>query len=223
MFMIRSMDMAPSDPIKPTDPDMLWTGWALRLVREAAEMDMRIKRMTERQQERASVDSPLDFGLIQSRLSRSLRLSIAMAERIRTDYLLRRGEREASGEQARRRQKREQVADTVAKAAAKPEEGWTVEHLRSVVREKLVEDEILDAQLDSLSPEEFVQAVCRKIGRPPPSIPLPQGCGEGEAATVPKSETTEPADREPAQDWSVEPDVLDTGRPAPKPSTPDSS
>jgi hypothetical protein len=100
---------APSEPIKLTDPDLLWTGWTLHLVREAAEMDMRIKRMTERQQERASVDSPLDFGLIQSRLSRSLRMSVAMAERIRTNYLLRRGEREASGEQQRRRQKREQM------------------------------------------------------------------------------------------------------------------
>jgi hypothetical protein len=80
------MDMAQtsSEPTRPTDPDMLWTVWALHLVREAAEMDMRVKRMTERQQERASSDSPLDFGLIQSRLSRSLRLSVALAERIRT-------------------------------------------------------------------------------------------------------------------------------------------
>ncbi len=53
------------------------------------------------------------------------------------------------------------------------------EHLRSVVWEKLVEDEILDMQLDTLSPEAFVQAVCRKLGRPPPRIRLPQGCGDG--------------------------------------------
>ncbi|WP_395680473.1 hypothetical protein [Inquilinus sp.] len=217
------MDMAQSEPIKPTDPDMLWTGWALHLVREAAEMDMRIKRMTERQQERASVDSPLDFGLIQSRLSRSLRMSVAMAERIRTDYLLRRGEREASGEQQRRRQKREQVADTVVKATATPLDGEGAEHLRAVVWEKLVEDEILDARLDSLSPAELVQAVCRKIGRPPPEIPLPQGCDDGEAVAAVPSETAGGADREAAQDWSVEPDVLDTGRPMPKPFTPDSS
>jgi hypothetical protein len=219
------MDMAQtsSEPTRPTDPDMLWTVWALHLVREAAEMDMRVKRMTERQQERASSDSPLDFGLIQSRLSRSLRLSVAMAERIRTDYLLRRGEREASGEQQRRRQKREQVADTVAKAAAKPEEGWTVEHLRTVVRETLVEDEILDAQLDTLSPEEFVQAVCRKIGRPPPGIPLPRGCGEDAETATADGAPAEAADHEPAEDRSVEPGDVPAGRPVPRPWQPDSS
>ncbi len=176
------MDMVQtsSEPTRPTDPDMLWTVWALHLVREAAETDMRVKRMTERQQERASSDSPLDFGLIQSHLSRSLRLSVAMAERIRTDYLLRRGEREASGEQQRRLRKREQIADTVVKAIATPLDGEGAEHLRSVVWEKLVEDEILDMQLDTLSPEAFVQAVCRKLGRPPPGIPLPPGLRRGD-------------------------------------------
>ncbi|MBW8726614.1 MAG: hypothetical protein JF625_15865 [Inquilinus limosus] len=222
------MDMAQtsSEPTRPTDPDMLWTVWALHLVREAAEMDMRVKRMTERQQERASSDSPLDFGLIQSRLSRSLRLSVAMAERIRTDYLLRRGEREASGEQQRRRQKREQIADTVVKAIATPLDGEGAEHLRSVVWEKLVEDEILDMQLDTLSPEAFVQAVCRKLGRPPPGIPLPQGCGEGtEMATADgaPAETAEAASHEPMEGWSVEPDESAAGRAMPRPSRPDSS
>jgi hypothetical protein len=48
-----------------------------------------------------------------------------------------------------------------------------------MVRETLVEDEILDVQIDSLSPDEFVQAVCRKIGFPPPSIPLPQAWDDG--------------------------------------------
>jgi len=46
-----------------------------------------------------------DYPLMQSRLSRSVRLSIAMTERIRTDYLLRKEDRIASGEQARRRAK----------------------------------------------------------------------------------------------------------------------
>ncbi|WP_395673946.1 hypothetical protein [Inquilinus sp.] len=215
-----------SEPIRPTDPDMLWTGWALHLVREAAEMDMRIKRMTERQQERASPDSPLDFGLIQSRLSRSLRMSVAMAERIRTDYLLRRGEREASGEQQRRRQKREQVADTVVKATATPLDGEGAEHLRAVVWEKLVEDEILDARLDSLSPAELVQVVCRKIGRPPPEIPLPQGCDEGaetEAGDVPPAEAAEAADHEPTEGSPQVPDDVTAGRLPSEPSKPDSS
>ena len=215
------MDMAQPDsgPIKPTDPDMLWTGWALHLVREAAEIDMRCKRMTERQQETADRDASVEFGLIQSRLSRSLRLSVALAERIRTDYLMRRGEREASGEQQRRRQKREQAVDSVAKAIATPADG-DGEYLRSVLWKRLVEDEILDAQLDTLSPEEFVQAVCRKIGRPPPSIPLPQGC-DGAIEDAPQAEPAEAADGEPAEDCAS--DESGTDRPMHTPPKPDSS
>jgi hypothetical protein len=190
------------------------------LVREAAEIDMRIKRMTERQQQSADRDSALDFGLIQSRLSRSLRLSVAMAERIRADYLMRKEGRVASGEQERRRRRREQAAETVARAAAKPEEGWTVEYLRSVVRERLFEDEILDAQLDALSPQEFVQAVCRKIGRPPPGIPLPRSWDE---TTAPQAEPAEAADHERAEGRARPLDASGAGLPAPEPLQPDSS
>ena len=95
-----------SDEIKPTDPDMHWTGWALDALRELVQSDLRTKRMIERQQDRtpAGPDTP-DFGLTQSRLSRSVRLSLAMTERIRTDYLMRREKRKASGEQERRRQR----------------------------------------------------------------------------------------------------------------------
>ncbi|WP_186002998.1 hypothetical protein, partial [Mycobacterium sp. KBS0706] len=105
------------------------------------------------------------FDLKQSRLSRSVRLSIAMTERIRAQYLMRRGKRKDSGEQERRRQRRQQAADTVAKAIAQPED---VEYMRNWVWEHLVEDEILDEQLDTLSPEDFMREVCRKIGRSPP-------------------------------------------------------
>ncbi|OWJ66588.1 hypothetical protein [Inquilinus limosus] len=196
-------------------------------MRQAAEIDMRSKRMTERQQERASPESPVEFGLIQSRLSRSIRLSAAMAERIRADYLMRRGEREASGEQ----QRREQVTETVTKAIATPADGEGAEYLRTAVWETLVEDEILDAQLDTLSEEAFVQAVCRKLGRPPPSIPLPQSCRE-DAEDAPQAEPAEAGDREivaeaaepaSAKGWPRPMDESVTGLPPPEPSKPDSS
>src|SRR4051794_7888008 len=93
MFMLCSIDTAQSDSdeIKPTDPDMHWTGWALDALRELVQSDLRTKRMIERQQDRTPVgpDTP-DFGLTQSRLSQSVRLSLAMTERIRTDYHCRR-------------------------------------------------------------------------------------------------------------------------------------
>jgi hypothetical protein len=135
---------------------------------------------------------------------------------------MRRGERETSGEQQRRRQRREQAAEAVVKAAATPEDGEGAEHLRATVWETLVEDEILDAQLDTLSPEAFVQAVCRKIGYPPPSIPPARGCGDAaEAASAAPAETA--ADQAPAAGWPEAPDESDTGRPQPEPFPPDSS
>ncbi|WP_225771019.1 hypothetical protein [Inquilinus sp. Marseille-Q2685] len=223
------MDELPSEPTRPTDPDMNWTGWALRLLREAAEIDMRCKRMTERQQERAHLDpeaSP-DFGPVQARLTRSVRLTVALTERIRTGFIKRRDERKESGEEGRRRERRERAAGMVA-AASRPEEGLDAECMRSTAWEALVEDEILDAQLDTLSAAEFVQAVCRKIGYPPDPIRLPRSWDEildppaAPPATTPRAET-EAGDRETAEDWSAGPDESGTGRPAPEPAKPDSS
>jgi hypothetical protein len=223
------MDMAQSDSdeIRPTDPDMHWTGWALDALRELVQSDLRTKRMIERQQDRtpAGPDTP-DFGLTQSRLSRSVRLSLAMTERIRTDYLMRKAGRVESGEQERRRQKREQAAETVAQAVGRPDEPGDVERVRSRVWERLVEDEILDVQLDTLSPEEFLRAVCRKIGRPPHPIRQPGDADDGVEATaddVLPTEVAETADREPAEGWPRPPDESGAGRSTPKPSKPDSS
>ena len=72
--MIRSMDEAQSEPTRPTDPDMNWTGWALHTLRQAVEIDMRCKGLTERQQERSHLDPKAtpDFGLIQARSSSAL-------------------------------------------------------------------------------------------------------------------------------------------------------
>ncbi|WP_342238953.1 hypothetical protein [Inquilinus sp. OTU3971] len=222
------MDMAQTEEIKPTDPDMHWTGWALDALRELVQSDLRTKRMIERQHDRTSAgpDAP-DFGLTQSRLSRSVRLSLAMTERIRTDYLMRKAERKQSGEDQRRRQRREQAAEAVVQAVTQPDEADDVEHVRKLVRETLVEDEILDVQIDTLSPEEFLQAVCRKIGRPPHPIRQPGDADEVVEATaddvLPAEAAESMADCEPAGDWSVEPDESDAGRPLPKPLESDSS
>ncbi|MGO4129602.1 hypothetical protein AB4Z01_34760, partial [Inquilinus sp. YAF38] len=131
---------------------MHWTGWALTTLREAAEIDMRCKRLTERQQERAHHDPkapPPAFGLIQARLTRSVRLTVALTDRIRTGFMTRRDERKASGEEQRRRQRRERAAQMVGEATAQPERGIDAECMRAMAWESLVEDEMLDAQLDT--------------------------------------------------------------------------
>jgi hypothetical protein len=224
-----SSPQSDSEEIRPTDPDMKWTGWALDMLRSMIEIDDRTKRMIARQQEQMprGADAP-DYALMQSRLSRSMRLSIAMTERIRVDFGMRRQKRKESGEQERRRQRREQAAEAVVEAAAAPDEAEDVEHVRAMVRETLVEDEILDAQLDSLSPEEFVREVCRKIGRPPNPGWLPRGWADvadtGAGDTVPGSSVESVAAGPPAAaGWARPPDDSATGQPMPKPSIPDSS
>ncbi|MGO1075373.1 hypothetical protein [Inquilinus sp. CA228] len=212
-----------SDEIKPTDPDMKWTGWALDKLREIVDLDITTKRATVREQERILRGAEMpDYPLMQSRLSRSVRLSIAMTERIRADYLMRRTKRTESGEQERRRQKREQAAESIAKAVAAPDEPEDVERVRSMVWESLVEDEILDVQLDTLSPEEFLREVCRKIGRMPPSAPPPQGWDDTIDLPGPSVECVA-ASSLPGDGWAEPPDESADGHPPPRLPKPDSS
>jgi hypothetical protein len=128
------MDEPQSDEIKPTDPDMKWTEWALDTLREAVGIDMHSKRATATRQMATPLgpETP-DFALMQSRLTRSVRLSIAMTERIRADYLMRREKRRDSGEQERRRQRRDQVVEAAVRAVANPEQDWDVDCVRSQV------------------------------------------------------------------------------------------
>ncbi|OWJ65382.1 hypothetical protein [Inquilinus limosus] len=215
------MDEVQPEPIKPSDTDLRWTEWALNRLREVVDLDIRTMRATVREHERILHDAEMpNYPLMQSRLARSVRLSIAMTERIRANYLLRKQERIASGEQERRRQKREQAAEAAVKAIARPAEPGDVERVRSLVWERLTEDEVLDVQLDLLSPEDFVRAVSRKIGLPPDPSWLPPGWAD-EAVTV--DAVAEPAERAPAEAWPRPMDEPDAGRLMPAPLKPDSS
>ena len=44
------MDMAQFDPIRPTDRDMHWMGWALDSLCDVVELDIRTMRMTAQEQ-----------------------------------------------------------------------------------------------------------------------------------------------------------------------------
>ncbi len=221
LFMIRSMDEAQTlrGETRPADPDLHWTEWALDRLRDIVDLEIRAMRATVREQEQILRGAEMpNYPLMQSRLARSVRLSLAMTERIRRDYLLRKQERIASGEQERRRQKREQATEIAVKAIARPADPEDAERVRLLVREKLVEDEILDVQIDTLSPEEFVREVSRRIGLPPDPSWLPPGCID-EVVTV--EAVAEPA--APAEAWPRPADESVTGRLVPAPSEPDSS
>jgi len=221
--MICSMNMAQPDEILPTDPDLKWTGWALDMLREMVEIDCRTKRMTAQQQGAilAGPEAP-DYALMQSRLSRSMRLSLAMTERIRADYLSRKAEATETGERERRRQRREQAARAVTEAVAAPDEAQDFERVRSAVREKLAEDEILDVQIDTLSAADFVREVCRWLGRRPDPARLPRGWDDeaNDNAGAPGAVVVA-ADPE-AGDGRAEPPE-DDGRPPSRLPPPDSS
>jgi hypothetical protein len=238
LFMICSMNAVPIDSAPadgpPTDPDLKWTGWALDMLRDMIEIDCRTKRMTALQQGQilAGPDAP-DYALMQSRLSRSMRLSLAMTERIRADYLSRKAEAEESGERQRRTQRREQAVRAVTEAVAaadqarpgetrpgeaRPDETQDIERVRSAVWEKLVEDEILDVQIDTLSAEDFVREVCRWLGRKPGR--LPQGWDDA----VAEDEAAEPLDETLSETLADPPSAApEPGEAAPPGRKPDSS
>ncbi|WP_343713688.1 hypothetical protein, partial [Inquilinus sp.] len=112
----------------------------------------------------------------------------------------------------------ERAPEIAVRAIARPADPEDAERVRSLVREKLTEDEILDVQIDTLSPEEFVREVSRRIGLPPDPSWLPPGCID-EAATV--DVVAESA--EPAEAWPRPADESAAGRLMPAPRKPDSS
>ncbi|MGK9167775.1 hypothetical protein KXR53_15825 [Inquilinus limosus] len=240
------MEMAQTDRDagETRDPDLNWTGWALEKLREVVEIDIRCKRLTERQQQSTTLagpEEPPDFPLMQSRLSRSIRLSIAMAERIRGDYLHRRAEATESGALERRRRRREQAVKAVAEAVAAAEAadldaaGEAVapeetERLREEVWERLTEDEVLDVQLDTLSAGEFVREVCRWLGRRLDPSRLPQGWDDVAGANDNASGNPPDAgmditavNPDTGDGWPSQADELDDVRPPPVPAKLDSS
>ncbi|MFE0756542.1 hypothetical protein ACFW16_21445 [Inquilinus sp. NPDC058860] len=241
------MSMAQTDrdanEARPADPDLNWTGWALEKLRDVVDIDIRSKRMTLQQQSvmPAGREAAPDFALMQSRLSRSIRLSIAMAERVRGKHLHRRAEAEKSGALERRRRRREQAVQAVVEAVTAAEAadlagvGGTVdpeatERLRADVWERLTEDEVLDVRIDTLPPDEFVREICRWLGRRLDPSRLPQGWddvleADDDASGSPPDAGTDVTAVNPdtGDDWPEQPDEFDDGRPPSVPAKPDSS
>ncbi|MGO4845064.1 hypothetical protein AB4093_05210 [Inquilinus sp. 2KB_12] len=228
------MDNAPTDAApdetQPVDPDREWTVWALGKLRELVDIGMRTARRIETQQMATPiVPPPPDFALMQARVARAVRLSIAMTERIREAYRARKAEAEtaAAAVQARRQRRRAQVARAVAEALG-PERpagaaGAKDAGSPAAPRESLTETEVPDVELDTLPIDEIVLRICRRLGRTPGRLPQrwEDAFAEDEAAgpldePLPEALTDPPPEApEPAAGRGG------TGRPARKP--PDSS
>ncbi|MFE0758112.1 hypothetical protein ACFW16_29405 [Inquilinus sp. NPDC058860] len=69
---------------RPVDKDLAWMQWALGSLAELVEIHLRTARMTATEQLATPIGRARpDFALAQVRLARSVRLSIAMSQRVR--------------------------------------------------------------------------------------------------------------------------------------------
>jgi hypothetical protein len=214
------MEMRPQDcglDDGPVDPDLAWTRWALGSLGELVEIGLRSARMTATEQMATPITrTKPDFALAQVRLARSVRLSIAMSQRVRENYQDRRdGKAKPTPAEEASEAAATEPAPPEAAPAAEPKDGEP----RPEPRESLTESERLETELE---PAE--EAEERRDLDP---APLPRDW-DGAAAEAPECLPDDMAEAvpmaaRPEPDWPRPPDESDTGRPWPKPWKPDSS
>jgi hypothetical protein len=213
------MEMTPQDcglDDGPVDPDLAWTRWALGSLGELVEIGLRSARMTATEQMATPITrTKPDFALAQVRLARSVRLSIAMSQRVRENYQDRKnGKMEpAPAEEAA------EAAAAEAAPAPEPKDGEP----RPEARESLTESERLETELEPAEEAEERRDLDAAL--------LPRDWDGATAAEAPdrlpedlRPDTpAETAAARPEPDWPRPSDESDTGRPMPKPWKPDSS
>jgi hypothetical protein len=190
----------------PVDPDLAWTRWALGSLGELVEIGLRSARMTATEQMATPITrTKPDFALAQVRLARSVRLSIAMSQRVRENY-----------------QDRKDGKAKPTPAEAAPEAGPKDSEPRPERRESLTESERLETELEPAEEAEERRDLDTAL--------LPRDWDGAAAETsdcLPEDLrpdiSAETAAARPEPDWPCPSDESDTGRPMPKPWKPDSS
>jgi hypothetical protein len=226
------MEMTPQDcglEDGPVDPDLAWTRWALGSLGELVEIGLRSARLTATEQLATPITrTKPDFALAQVRLARSVRLSIAMSQRVRETY------QERKNGKAERTPAEEAVAEAAVPAEATPPEAAPAEAGpaagpnggdRPEPRESLTESECLEIELEpveeaeerrdldaALLPRDWDGAAATEAPDRLPPDPVPQDPAEAV-----------PAASRPEHDWSRPSDEPDTGRSVPHLPKPDSS
>jgi len=217
-------DAAPDIPI---DPERAFVVWALDALRELVAVGIRTAHRTENQHIVASArlqPKDTDFALMQERTARSVRLSIAMAERMRDTYLSRKPKSEQAARVLHRRlQARREVvarAATAAIEAAPTADAESVENQTALLRERLTEREFED-ELDGLPVRDVLIRIHHLLGLEPDQTNWPkhwpdEACtaegleaGTGNAGPTPETEVIEadPVDTGPP----IRPAAADTG------------
>ena len=176
------MDMPLPDaaPDIPIDPERAFAMWALDALRELVAVGIRTAHRTENQHIVASArlqPKDTDFALMQERTARSVRLSIAMAERLRDTYLQRKPKSEQAARLRHRRlQARRAVVSRVATAAIEADPAGnaeTVENLTALLRERLTEREFEDV-LDGLPVRQVLIRIHQLLGIEPDQTHWPK-------------------------------------------------
>ncbi|WP_342239911.1 hypothetical protein [Inquilinus sp. OTU3971] len=202
----------------PVDPDLAWTRWALGSLGELVEIGLRSARMTETEQMATPITrTKPDFALAQVRLARSVRLSIAMSQRVRENYQDRRDGK------AKPTPAEEAAASDVAAAEAAPAAGPKDGEPPPEPRESLTESERPEAELEpaeegeerrdldaALLPRDWDGAAAAETSDCLPEDHVPKNSSEAAAAW-------------PEPDWPHPSDASNTSRRMPKPWKPDSS
>jgi hypothetical protein len=146
------MDISPastlpdSSPDAPLDPDRAFTLWVLGRLAEVVEIGIRTAHRIEQQQIVAALQPgppKADFALMQERIARAVRLSIALAARLRDAHISRKfgaTTRDAAAIAAGRQQRGEAVT-RIATAAIAAADAERAEFRAEALRERLAERE----------------------------------------------------------------------------------
>ena len=214
------MEMTPQDcglDDGPVDPDLAWTRWALGSLGELVEIGLRSARMTATEQMATPIArTKPDFALAQVRLARSVRLSIAMSQRVRENY---RDRKDGKAERPPAEEASEDAAAEAAPAEVAPAAGPKGGEPPTEPRESLAESERPETELEPAEEAE------ERRDLDPALLPRDWDGAAAEAPDCVPDETAEavPMAARPEPDWPRPSDEADTGRPLPKPWKPDSS
>jgi len=141
------------------DPDEARDVWRERVLREMAELDLELMRaLTHQATARAQAgEAVADAGLAVSRISRSLRLTLALEERF------------AKARRARLAEKVAEAAQPAAEQTPETQRAPATDRLRGVVRKDLVMqivEEAIDDEAKGERAETLLTALAERLERP---------------------------------------------------------
>jgi hypothetical protein len=213
-------------PDAPLDPDRAFTVWVLGRLAEVVEIGIRTAHRIEQQQIVAALQPgppKADFALMQERIARGIRLSIALAARLRDAHITRKvgaTTRDAAAVAAGRQRRREAVT-RIATAAIAAADAESAEFRTEALRERLAEREF-ENELELLPAREVLTRIYYLLGIEPDQERWPKHWPD-EAGPGPEARSVvDPTVGDESADWPGRPppvgeaeDSLRQNRPGP--------